>query len=159
MTAAPGTASDGRWRTRHLPPLLAISGIVALGAAVVGGLTTGAPGAVGAAAGVALVTVGYLLSTVVIARADAVSTPLVMPIGMMAYAVKLTIVGGVVLVVAQTDWAGLVPMCYGIVAGIVCWSAAQIWWFLGPGRPPEPAASPVESDSGPRSGHRPVVEE
>jgi hypothetical protein len=151
------------WRTRHLPPLLAVAGVVTVAAAVVGWLTAGGPGAAGAAAGVAIVTAGYLLSTVVIARADAASPMLVLPVGLMAYVLKLTLVGGALLVVAQTDWPGLVPMAYGVVAGVVCWSAAQIWWFVGPGRAvagpvrvPEQAASPDESDSRPRSGQSPI---
>jgi len=132
MTAT--APAEGRWRTRHLPPLVAISGILALGAAVVGWLAAGGPGAAGAAAGVALVTAGYVLSTVAIAKADSVAPMLVLPVGLMTYAGKLAVVGAVLLLIAQTDWPGLVPMCYGVAAGVVCWNAAQIWWLVGRGR-------------------------
>jgi hypothetical protein len=121
---------DGRWRVRHLPALLAFSGVVLVGAAVVGGWARGGVGALGAAVGVALVAASYTASTLVIAWADRVATRLVLPMGLMTYVVKISVLGVVMLVVLNTGWTGMVPMAWGIVAGVVAWSAAQIWWVL-----------------------------
>jgi hypothetical protein len=133
MTGPPGTQpapaapADRRWRLRHLPAALAVSAALLVAAAVAGWLAAGATGALGAAAGVALVTVGYLLSTLVVAWADSVATPLVMPIGMMAYLVKLTVIGGVMFIAAFAGWRGLIPMAWGVVAGVLGWTAGTIW--------------------------------
>jgi hypothetical protein len=32
--------------------------------------------------------------------------------------------------VAATDWAGLVPLGFGVVAGVIGWTATQVWWFI-----------------------------
>ncbi|HEU4426907.1 MAG TPA: hypothetical protein VFR67_30610 [Pilimelia sp.] len=155
MTAAPAGA---HWRTRHLPPLLVVSGVVMLGAAAVGWLAAGPPGAAGAGAGVALVTAGYVLSTVAIAWADSVAPALVLPVGLMTYVVKLTVIAGVLVVAAELGWQGLVPAAWGVVAGVLGWTAAQIWWLAGRTKSGA-GASPVESDSRPRSGQQPAVGE
>jgi hypothetical protein len=112
---------------RHLPAALAMSGGLLLVAAVVGGLAAGAPGAAGAAAGVGLVAAANLFSTLAVARAEAVARPLIMPMGLMAYVVKLTVIGGVMWLAAVAGWPGLVPMAWGIVAGVVGWAAITVW--------------------------------
>jgi hypothetical protein len=124
---APASQADRRWRLRHLPAALAVSAALLVAAAAVGGLVAGATGALGAAAGVALVTVGYLLSTLVVAWADSVATPLVMQVGMMAYLVKLTVIGGVMFIAAFAGWPGLIPMAWGVVAGVLGWTTGTIW--------------------------------
>ncbi len=98
-------------------------------AAVVGAVAAGGTGALGAAGGVAIVTLSYVLSTLVIAHADAVNPRLVLPVGLGAYITKLTLLGGVLFLVAASDWAGLRPFSLGIVAGVVGWTGAHIWWI------------------------------
>jgi hypothetical protein len=125
------TPDDDRgWRLRHLPALLAVSGILVAVAALVGGLVRGGAGAAGAAIGVGIVTSSYLISTLLIAWADAVHPSLVLPIGMTAYAVKFTILGFVMVAVAATGWDGVVPLGLGMVAGVVAWTATQIIWVV-----------------------------
>ncbi|MCW6004663.1 hypothetical protein K1W54_08710 [Micromonospora sp. CPCC 205371] len=121
--------NDRRWRLRHLPVLLVASAVAMVGAAVVGGLTRGAAGAVGAAVGVALVTASYTLSTVVLAWADAINPQLVLPFGLGIYVAKYSLLGGVMMIVATADWAGLVPMGWGVAAGVVAWTGVHIWWI------------------------------
>ncbi|MFB9235450.1 hypothetical protein ACFFWC_07845 [Plantactinospora siamensis] len=120
--------ADRRWRTRHLRPLLAFAAVVTGLAAAVGGLLAGGSGAAGTASGVVLVTLSYLASTLVIAHADAVNPRLVLPVGLAAYVVKLSVLAAVFFAVAATGWGGLVPFSLGVVAGVVGWTGAHIWW-------------------------------
>jgi hypothetical protein len=121
--------ADRRWRLRHLPVMLAASAAMLVVAAGVGGWLTGAAGAVGAAVGVAVATLSFTASTLVIAYADRLDPKLVMPFGMGTYIAKVSLFGGLLLGVSSTGWAGLVPLGWGIAAGVLAWSAAQIWWI------------------------------
>jgi hypothetical protein len=121
---------DRGWRLRHLPLLLTVSGVLIAAAALLGGVLRDGAGAVGAALGVGIVTASYLISTLLIAWADAVRPALVLPVGMTAYAVKFTVIGVVMAAVAASGWDGLVPLGLGVVAGVVAWTATQIIWVV-----------------------------
>ncbi|WP_370463326.1 hypothetical protein ACN26Y_12915 [Micromonospora sp. WMMD558] len=123
------TGGDRRWRLRHLPLLLAATGLLAAAAAVVGALTGGPDAALGAALGVGVTAASYTLTTVVLAWADSVNPQLVLPFGLGLYAAKFTLLGVVMVGVASTGWAGLVPLCLGIAAGVVVWTGVHIWWL------------------------------
>ncbi|WP_328343448.1 hypothetical protein [Micromonospora sp. NBC_00421] len=123
------TADDRGWRLRHLPVLLAASAVLGALAALVGGVTGGADAAVGAAAGVAVTVLSHTLTTVVLARADAVNPQLVLPLGLGLYAAKFTLLGVFMVAVASTGWDGLVPLCVGIAAGVAVWTGVHIWWL------------------------------
>ncbi|MEU7610409.1 hypothetical protein [Micromonospora sp. NPDC049204] len=130
--AEPGVVapdSDRRWRLRHLPVLLAASAALAVLAAVVGGVTGGGTAALGAAAGVGVTVLSYTLTTVVLARADQVNPQLLLPLGLGLYVVKFSLLGAVLVAVASTGWAGLIPLCLGIVAGVAVWTAVHLWWL------------------------------
>ncbi|MEH1168774.1 hypothetical protein V6V47_25645 [Micromonospora sp. CPCC 205539] len=130
--AEPGvvaTDTDRRWRLRHLPALLIASAALAALAAVVGGVFGGATAALGAVAGVGVTVLSYTLTTVVLAWADQINPQLVLPLGLGLYALKFTLLGVVMVAVASTGWAGLVPLCLGIVAGVAVWTAVHIWWL------------------------------
>lgn len=120
----------GRWRLRHLPLLLAASAVVLVAAAVAGWLSRRGAGAAGAAIGVGIVMLSYTLSTVLIAWADSISPKLVLPFGLGAYVAKFGLLGGLMLLTRDSGWAGFVPMAWGIVAGVVGWTTAQIWWIV-----------------------------
>ncbi|WP_117665575.1 hypothetical protein [Micromonospora sp. MW-13] len=126
---AANAVQDRGWRLRHLPVLLAASAVVAALGAVAGGVLGGADAALGVAAGVAVTVVSYSLTTVVLAWADARNPQLVLPFGLGLYAAKFTLLGGVMVAVASTGWAGLIPLCLGIGAGVVVWTGAHIWWL------------------------------
>ncbi|GAA4456253.1 hypothetical protein [Phytohabitans houttuyneae] len=129
--AAPGAvaADDGRWRLRHLPILLVTSAVAILAGAVIGGLTRGGAGALGAAVGVALPSASFTLSTVVLAWADKQNPRLVLPFGVGLYIMKYSALGGVLVLAGASDWAGLVPFGWGVAAGIVAWTGVHIWWL------------------------------
>ncbi|MFJ8581217.1 hypothetical protein [Micromonospora sp. NPDC093277] len=121
--------ADRGWRLRHLPVLLIASAVLGAAAAVVGGTTRGADGALGAALGVAVTALSYTLTTVLLAWADARDPQLVLPFGLGAYVAKMTVLGAVMVGVASTGWSGLVPFCLGIAAGVLVWTGVHIWWL------------------------------
>ena len=131
-----GNAEEPGWRTRHLRPLLAVCGLVLVAAAVLGAVLGGAVAAAGAAAGVGIVVASYTVSTLVIAWADRVAPALVLPFGLAAYAAKFTLIGVVMAAVAAARWPGLPALGFGVLAGVVAWTATQIWWTTRTSRAP-----------------------
>ncbi|MFR9779674.1 hypothetical protein ACL02O_26920 [Micromonospora sp. MS34] len=129
-TRAAEAAADRGWRLRHLPVLLLATAVLGAVAALVGGVTRGADGALGAAAGVAVTALSYTVTTVVLAWADARDPQLVLPFGVGLYTAKMTLLGGVMVLVASTGWPGLIPLCLGIAAGVVVWTGVHVWWLV-----------------------------
>lgn len=132
MAEAPAAPGIGErwWRLRHLPLLLVASSVVLVAAMLAGWLSRGTAGAAGAAIGVGVVTLSYTFSTLLIAWADSISSKLVLPFGLGAYVAKFSLFGGLMLLIGGSRWPGLVPMGWGIVAGVAGWTAAQIWWIV-----------------------------
>ena len=124
----PPLPADPRWRVEHLPFLTAFSVALMICAASVGFFSGGVPKAVGAAAGVAIVTVSFTMSTLVIAWADTVRPALLMPLGLLTYVVKYTLLGVILAFVISSEWPGRAAMGWGVVAGVLGWTAVQIWW-------------------------------
>ncbi|MEV4638749.1 hypothetical protein AB0J80_15495 [Actinoplanes sp. NPDC049548] len=124
----PPLPADPRWRVAHLPFLTAFSVALMMCAASVGYLVIGPPAAVGAAAGVALVTVSYTMSTLVLAWADTVRPALLMPLGLLTYVIKYSLLGVILAFVISSEWPGRVALGWGVITGVVGWTAVQIWW-------------------------------
>jgi hypothetical protein len=124
----PPLPADPRWRIEHMPMVLAAGFALVFCAASVGFLLDGPTAALGAAAGVFIVTVGYSMSTLAVAWADAIRPALVMPIGLSAYVIKYLLIALIMMAVAGNGWAGGVPMAWGIAAGAVVLTAVQVWW-------------------------------
>ena len=125
----PPLPADPRWRVEHLPLLTAVSTALLLGAGSAGFLAGGVPSALGAAGGVLIVTISYTMSTLVIAWADTVRPALVMPLGLLVYVVKYTLLGVILAVLVSARWPGRVALGWAIVAGVVCWTGVQAWWL------------------------------
>jgi hypothetical protein len=124
----PPLPADPRWRVEHLPFLTAFSMALMICAASVGFFVGGGPTAVGAAAGVGIVTVSFTMSTLVLAWADTVRPALLMPLGLLTYVVKYTLLGVILAFVISSEWPGRAAMGWGVVAGVLGWTAVQIWW-------------------------------
>ncbi len=124
----PPLPADPRWRVEHLPLLTAFSFALMMCAASVGFFAGGPQYAMGAAVGVAIVTVSFTMSTLVFAWADTVRPALLMPLGMLTYVVKYTLLGVILAFVVSSDWPGRVALGWGVVAGVLGWTAVQIWW-------------------------------
>ena len=124
----PPLPDDPRWRVEHLPFLTAFSVALMICAASVGFFVGGAQFAVGAAAGVGIVTVSFTMSTLVLAWADTVRPALLMPLGLLTYVVKYSLLGVIMVFVISSQWPGKTALGWGIVAGVLGWTAVQIWW-------------------------------
>jgi hypothetical protein len=125
----PPLPADPRWRVAHLPFLTVVSFALLLCAASVGFFAGGATAALGAAAGVLLVAVSFTMSTLVVAWADTVRPALVLPLGLLTYVVKYTLLGVIMVMVINSGWPGRVALGWGVVAGVVVWTAVQAWWL------------------------------
>jgi len=117
-------------RVRFLRVTLAASGVLIVLGALVGWVVSGAAGAWGFAAGVALVAGSYTASTLAIAWADTVNPRMVLSVGMGMYVTKFSLFGAMLIFVGATDWQGRIPMAMGIVGGVVVWTGSQIWWTV-----------------------------
>lgn len=106
--------------------MLPVCGALALVAAIVGLLTRGPGGALGAAAGVLFIAALFVFSTVVITWADITNRPMVLPVGMGVYALKLVVL--FVVLTALSSWVGIKPFALGVVAGGLGWAAGYAWW-------------------------------
>jgi hypothetical protein len=129
LPALPPLPADPRWRVAHLPFLTAVSMALLLFAASAGFFTGGAASALGAATGVLIVTISFTMSTLVIAWADTVRPALLMPLALLTYVLKFSVLGLVLAYGVASDWTGKAALGWGIVAGVVMWTAVQAWWF------------------------------
>ena len=125
----PPLPEDPRWRIEHLPFVLAVGFALVLCAASAGFLAGGATAALGAAAGMLVVTVGVSLTTLVIAWADLIRPALVMPFGLAVYVIKYALIIFLMIAVAASEWAGGRPMAWAIAAGSVVLTGVQVWWL------------------------------
>ncbi len=126
--AAPKGPGQLRKRLRHLPAGLLASAVLLVLGLVIGWLARGDVGAAGAAAGVALVAASYTGSSVVIAWADARDPRLVLPIGLLTYVVKFTLIGFVMAAIDASNWPGLPVMGLAIIVTALGWTIAQAVW-------------------------------
>ena len=124
----PPLPEDPKWRIEHLPMVAAAGFALVFCAFSVGYFVAGPTAGFGAAGGVLVVAVGATMSTLAIAWADAVRPALVMPVGLLSYVIKFALVAFVMMSVADSGWAGLIPMAWGLAGGVVALTAVQAWW-------------------------------
>jgi len=117
-----------RTRLRHLPSGLIATAVLLVVGVPVGALLRGGAGAAGAAAGVGLVAVSYVIGSVVIAWADSLDPRLVLPAGLMTYVLKFTLIGVIMAAISASGWSGLVPMGVAVLVSALGWIVAQSWW-------------------------------
>lgn len=115
-------------RLRHLPVPLLVSAVLLAVLTAVGAGLDGAAGALGAAAGVLLVVVSYVASSLALAWADSVHPRMVLSVGLLTYSLKFAVLGAAVFAVAASDWAGQRMLAVAIIVGTVAWITAQVWW-------------------------------
>ncbi|GAB3152565.1 hypothetical protein GCM10027290_43500 [Micromonospora sonneratiae] len=142
--SAPAAGQPGAIRKRlpYLRTTLLASVALLVVAVPVGAMLRGPTGALGVAAGVALVVFSYLVSGVSVAWADAVNPRLIMSVGLVTYAIKIVILGVVMAVIAATGWSGLAPMGAAIIAAVAVWTITHLVWAV---RSPLPYVEPNQS--------------
>lgn len=117
-----------RKRLQHLPAGL-IAMAIALAATVPIALwRDGGTGAAADAAGVTLVTLSYVLSSLVIAWVDLRNRQLLLPVAMATYVVKFTLIGLVMWAALGTRWAGLPWMGVSVIVAVIAWMTAHAVW-------------------------------
>jgi hypothetical protein len=129
MTTSTRPRGRIRRRLNHLPAGLLGTGLVLVFAVPIAAITRGTPGALGAAIGVVGVAVSYVLSGLAVAWADSISPQLTMPVGLVTYAVKFSLLGVLLIAFGGSNWPGLHPMAFAIIAAVVGWNAAHLWWI------------------------------
>jgi hypothetical protein len=139
-----------RERLPYLRVTLLASAALLLVAIPVAAALRGAGGAAGAVAGVALVVVSYLISGVSVVWADAVNPRLILPVGLLTYAVKIVVLGVVMASVAATGWTGLEPMGVTVIAAVVVWTGTHLIWAV---RSPLPYVVPHHEAAGTASSN------
>jgi ATP synthase protein I len=117
-------------RLRHLPASLIAAAVLVVVGMPVGWFVGGSAAALGVLAGVALVALSYLISSLVVAWIDVVNRAMLLPIGLLTYVLKFTLFGVVMWKVSSTEWAGLRPMGVTVIGATVVWTGAQLWWML-----------------------------
>lgn len=114
-------------RLGHIWLPLAATAVLAVVLAVIGQLIDGTAGLLGALLGVGLMAGGYLISNLALAWADSILPKLVMTVGLVTYAFKITLLGVVLLVVVDRDWAGVRMTAIGMICAMAIWITAQLW--------------------------------
>jgi hypothetical protein len=117
-------------RVRYLGPTWLVTAVLIGLATLAGALVKGAPGALGAALGVLVVAASYTATTLAVAWADSVNPRMVLSVGCGMYITKFSLLGAMLIIVGASEWTGKLPMAGGIVAAILVWTTAQIWWTL-----------------------------
>ncbi|WP_033340181.1 hypothetical protein [Catenuloplanes japonicus] len=125
-------------RLGHIWWPLAATAVLAVVLAVVGQVVDGRAGLLGALLGVGLMAGGYLVSNLAIAWADSVMPKLVLTVGLATYVFKITLLGLVLLVVVDKDWAGVRMTTIAMICAMTIWISAQIWSSMRlPAVPPQ----------------------
>ncbi|MER7007454.1 hypothetical protein ABT297_31030 [Dactylosporangium sp. NPDC000555] len=117
-------------RLHHLPTALVASAVLLVVAVAVAWPIGDGTAALGAVAGVALVVLSYLVSSLVVAWVDAVARNLLLPVVLLTYALKFAVFGLAMYRVSETGWAGLRVMGVTVIVATIVWTGAQLYWIL-----------------------------
>jgi hypothetical protein len=129
MTTTTSTRGPIRRRLNHVPAGLLGTGLVLVLAVPIAAITRGAPGALGAAVGVIGVAASYVLSGLAVAWADSINPQLTLPVGLATYAIKFSLLGVLLIAFGGANWSGLHAMAFSIIAAVIGWNAAHLWWI------------------------------
>ena len=117
-----------RRRLTHLPAgLLACGAVLVVGAAV-GAFTGGVTALLGVAFGVLLVAASFTVSSAIIAWADSIDPRMMLPVGLITYALKFTVLGIGLMAALQSNWRGFPAMTVGVAVATFAWVVAHALW-------------------------------
>ncbi|MFG2036621.1 hypothetical protein [Dactylosporangium sp. NPDC048998] len=117
-----------RKRLQHLPAELIAMAIVLVVTVPIALWRDGGTGAAGDVAGIALVTLSYVVSSLIIAWTDLRARHLLLPVAMATYLVKFTLIGLAMWAALGTDWAGLPWMGVSVIVAVIAWMTAHAVW-------------------------------
>jgi hypothetical protein len=115
-------------RLNHLPAQLLAMAIVLVVTVPIALWRDGWTGVAGDAAGVALVTVSYVVSSLVIAWTDLKARHMLLPVAMATYVIKFTFIGLAMWAALNTEWAGLPWMGVAVIVAVIAWMTAHAVW-------------------------------
>ncbi|WP_432986380.1 hypothetical protein [Dactylosporangium sp. CA-233914] len=115
-------------RLTHLPAQLIAMAIVLVVTVPIALWRDGGAGAGGDVAGVALVTLSYVVSSLVIAWTDLRARHLLLPVALATYLIKFTLIGLAMWVVLSTGWSGLPWMGVAVIVAVIAWMTAHAVW-------------------------------
>jgi hypothetical protein len=151
--SAPRPAAEVPWDLTFLRVGAAVTGAVAVVAAVVVGLTLGWADAVGVLVGATVVTAFFVVSGVVIARAGRINEAFTLPAALGTFFVKAVVLFGVLGALPEDGWLDRLTMAWSVVVGALLWSAVQLRWvwtrplyYVTPPAPPGQATVPPAPD-------------
>ena len=117
-------------RLRHLPTTLGATAVLLVIAIAIAWPLRGGTAALGVLAGVGLVAVSHLVSSLVVAWVDMVARNMLLPVVLLTYVLKFALFGVVMYRVNQAEWAGLPALGVTVIAGTCVWIGAQLSWIL-----------------------------
>ncbi|GAA3277998.1 hypothetical protein Dvina_07325 [Dactylosporangium vinaceum] len=115
-------------RLNHLPAQLLAMVIVLVVTVPIALWRDGGTGAAADVAGVALVTLSYVVSSLVIAWTDLKNRQLLLPVALGTYVIKFTIIGLAMWAALNTGWAGLPWMGVAVIVAVIAWMTAHAVW-------------------------------
>ncbi|MFI5907011.1 hypothetical protein [Dactylosporangium sp. NPDC051541] len=117
-----------RKRLTHLPSQFLAMAIVLVVTVPIALWRDGGTGAAGVVAAVALVTLSYVISSLIIAWTDLKARPMLLPVAMATYVIKFTLIGFTMYAALKTEWAGLPWMGVGVIVAVIAWMTAHAVW-------------------------------
>jgi hypothetical protein len=147
--------SDARWDVSFLRVGAAVTGGLAVVAAVVTGVLGGWDDAVGVVLGAGIVTAFFVVSGVVVAWAGRINDAFTLPAALGAFFVKAVVLFAVLNALPEEGWLDRLTLAWSVVIGALVWSVVQLRWVwtrqLYYVAPPAPPAAP--SVDGKKSGN------
>lgn len=123
---APSAPSPPPWSLAHLPPALLVMAILALVVAPIVGLARDGWGSAAAsAAGFALVSLAFSLSSVVVAAAGSISDAMLLPAALSVYLLKVVVLGVVLVSLQDSESIDTIALAWSVAVGTVVWVVAQ----------------------------------
>ncbi|QSB06162.1 hypothetical protein [Natronoglycomyces albus] len=95
---------------------------------IIGAIWRGFDGMAGAAAGVGVTVATFSISVWAVAWAETHDRRLILPVGLLTYALKFVALALVFLIVQRTGWDGIQPLAMGVIVSALAWLTAQAIW-------------------------------
>lgn len=119
---------DVPWDLSFLRVGVAVTGAVALVAALVTGLAVGWPGAIGVLVGAAIVSAFFCVSGVVVAWAGRIDDTFTLPAALGTFLVKALVLFALLSALPEDGWLDRSTLAWAVIVGALLWSAVHLRW-------------------------------
>jgi hypothetical protein len=145
--------SDVPWDLSFLRVGVAVTGVVALVAALVTGLTVGWPAAIGVLVGAAVVSAFVCVSGVVVAWAGRLDDSITLPAALGTFLVKALVLFALLSALPEEGWLDRSALAWAVIVGALLWSAVHLRWvwtrqlyYVPPPAAPAPSVAQPHQD-------------